>query len=281
MAVKPSLGKNASAKNAPAKPTSGKPGHKEELDGLEKALDELRRRFDLYFHGSPEQRMPPTTAQAQLGGELRRLREDEVRTWNTVDRFRFQQIFARFVALDRMWARTLKQIEDGVYKRDKLKVQLKKKREEEAAPPGSKMPQDTEVGRSRPAFIDGLDVDVGSFDDDDAISSQPPQRPLAAAAPAERPRAPVPAARPAPTAGAGGPSGGPSGGMSDQRLKQLYDVYMQAKKRTGESSTLTMDALKKQIEKQIPVIKAKHKCDSVDFKVVLKDGKAMLKAVPK
>ena len=36
--------------------------------------------------------------------------------------------------------------------------------------------------------------------------------------------------------------------MSDQRLQQLYDVYMKAKQRTGEQSSLTVDALRKQIE---------------------------------
>src|SRR5687768_10692396 len=94
-------------------------GHKEELDDLEKRLEELRRRFDMYFQGAPEQRMPPSSNQAQLGGELRRRREEDIRNWNTQDKFRFNQIFARYVSLDRMWARTLKQIEDGTHKRDK------------------------------------------------------------------------------------------------------------------------------------------------------------------
>lgn len=68
---------------------------------------------------------------------------------------------------------------------------------------------------------------------------------------------------------------------SEERLRKLYNVYMQAKKRTGESSNLSYDALKRQLAKQIPAIKKKHGCKKVDFKVVLKDGKAMLKAVPK
>lgn len=251
-------------------------GHKDQLDDIEKRMEELRRRFDLYFQGSPEQKTPPTTHQAQVGGELRRMREDEVRTWNTVDRFRFSQIFARFVSMDRLWARTLKQIEDGVYKRDKFKVQNAKKK----AP----APTDTNVG-ARPAGLDsfdGMDVDVGSFSDEALLHSQPPTaaQPRAAAAPTRGAPPPVagvpPPSQPRPSpAAAGGAS------LSEQRIKQLYDVYMQAKKRAGEASSLTLDQLKKQIEKQVPQIKAKHKCDSVDFKVVLKDGKAMLKAVPK
>ena len=233
-------------------------GHREELNELEKRLDELRRRFDMYFHGAPEQRQPPSSNQAQLGGELRRMREDEIRNWNTQDKFRFNQIFARYVSMDRMWARTLKQIEDGTHKRDKFKVAQMKKRDENASPEAERRPNDS---------LDGLDVDVGSFDDFSSDSS-PPSQPAAKSVP-----------RPVVTGPARPPAAG--GGMSDQRLQQLYDVYMKAKQRTGEQSSLTVDALRKQIEKQIPAIKAKHKCDNVDFKVVLKDGKAMLKAVPK
>ncbi|MBI1945372.1 MAG: hypothetical protein HYS27_06735 [Deltaproteobacteria bacterium] len=251
-------------------------GHKDELDEIEKRMEELRRRFDLYFVGSPEQKTPPTTHQAQVGGELRRMREDEVRSWHTVDRFRFAQIFARFVSMDRLWARTLKQIEDGVYKRDKFKVQHNKKK--------AAGPTDTAVG-DRPAGIDSLDnmdVDVTSFSEEGLIHSQAPSATSQlgkAAAPRGAP-APVAGVSPPPQRPAGAPAGGQPG-MSEQRIKQLYDVYMQAKKRAGEASSLTLDQLKKQIEKQVPQIKAKHKCDNVDFKVVLKDGKAMLKAVPK
>lgn len=246
-------------------------GHREDLDEIEKRLDDLRRRFDMYFLGSPEQRMPPTSNQAQLGGELRRRREEDIRTWNTQDKFRFNQLFARFVSLDRMWARTLKQIEDGTHKRDKFKVQQMKAKEQQQQ---QQQPADTQVGK-RPDSLDGMDVDVGSFDDD-VINSQSGQRPVNEKS-VPRPVTVSPPSRvPAPVN-----TGGGGGGMSDQRLQQLYDVYMKAKQRTGEQSSLTVDALKKQIEKQIPAIKAKHKCENVDFKVVLKDGKAMLKAVPK
>lgn len=242
-------------------------GQRELLDELEKRLDELRRKFDLYFQGSKEQRIPPVSAQAQLGGEMRRIREDDLRTWNTQDKFRFNQIFARFVSLDRVWARTMKQVEEGTHKRDKLKLELAKRKAAAPAPLAETL---ANAKRPSPDSLDALDVDVGSFDDD-AVASLPPQRPVSPTAPA---RAPAPTTMPRPQAAAGD-------GMSEQRLRQLYDVYMQAKKRTGESSSLTMEGLRRQIDKQIPAIKEKHKCAAVDFKVVLKDGKAMLKAVPK
>ena len=69
--------------------------------------------------------------------------------------------------------------------------------------------------------------------------------------------------------------------MTDDKMRRLYSVYMQAKKRTGENSNLSFESLAAQLRKQVPAIRAKHKCQNVDFKVVLKNGKAMLKAVPK
>ena len=39
--------------------------------------------------------------------------------------------------------------------------------------------------------------------------------------------------------------------------------------------------MRKSLTRQIPQIKAKHKASAVDFKVVIKGGKAILKAVPR
>lgn len=98
-------------------------------------------------------------------------------------------------------------------------------------------------------------------------------------APVEGVGAPASAARQAPPRAASADGGG--GGVDDEKMRRLYNVYMQAKKRTGEQTNLSLDGLKRQLEKQIPAIKQKHGCKDVDFKVVLKNGKAMLKAVPK
>lgn len=237
--------------------------HKEEIDGLEKDLEELRRRHDMYFQGSKEQRTPPTTQAAQFGGVLRRLREDQAKGWNTGERFRLNQLHARYVSYERMWARTLKEIEDGTSKRDRFRL----KRKHEEAPPAT-----TSKATPAPSFnsADSFDVDVGGFDEPSDERPAPPRPPAAL------PQQPASRLVERPVAAAASAEG-----MNEQRMKQLYDVYMQAKKRTGEQSTLTLDGLRSQIAKQVPAIKAKHNCQTVDFKVVLKDGKAMLKAIPK
>jgi len=241
--------------------------NKKRLDDLEKQAEDVRRNFDQYFLGL--QKRPPTTNQAQLAGVFRKVKEEELREWNTQDRFRFNQIHARFVSMERVWARTLKQIEDGTYKRDKFKVKQAKKREAEVHPPSM---DDSALSMSPVSALDPLDavdVDMGTFDDD-----EPAPRPK----PAPKPVAPKPAPAPVAVANNGAGAGA---AMSEAKLQQLHKVYLEAKRRTGEQSNLTLDALRAQVARQVPVIQAKHNCQQVDFKVVLKDGKAMLKAIPK
>lgn len=193
--------------------------HKEIIDDHERRLEELRRRFDLYFQGF--ERTPPTDRRDSIRAAFIRLREG-ARRWSTGDRFKINTLHQKFITYDRMWERQLKQLEEGTHRRDKAR-RRRERREEE-------------------------------------------QRPAAAAtngAPAKR--APARA----------------SESLDDAKMEKIYSVYMQAKKRTGERTNLTMDGLKRQLAKQVPVIKKKHGCKDVDFKVVLKNGKAMLKAIPK
>lgn len=245
---------------------SGSP-HKKALDDLEKQAEGIRRDFDQFFLGLVKR--APVTSQAQLAGVFRKMKEDELREWNTQDRFRFNQIHARFVSMERIWARTLKQIEDGTYKRDKFKVAQMKKRDAAGA--------ETAVAQRPTLSFDDLavDVDMGFDDDELRPAAAAPVRP---AAPANVPR---PAPRPVAAAAPPSSSGPAAGGISEQKLQQLHKVYIEAKRRTGEQSNLTLDALRAQVAKQVPVIQQKHNCQQVDFKVVLKDGKAMLKAIPK
>ncbi|MBN2360011.1 MAG: hypothetical protein JXR83_11205 [Deltaproteobacteria bacterium] len=91
--------------------------------------------------------------------------------------------------------------------------------------------------------------------------------PAAEAAPAKR-EAPKP--RPA----AGSPVG-------DDHLKRVFDTYVLARRRTGESTRVSLDSLSKQLQERAANIVAKHGCNSVEFKVVIKDGKALIKAQPK
>ena len=64
-------------------------------------------------------------------------------------------------------------------------------------------------------------------------------------------------------------------------MKRLYRAYVSAKKRTGESTDgLTYDRLLRTLQKQVPTIQARTGCKRVDFKIEIKQGKAILKAIP-
>ncbi|MEW5742263.1 MAG: MXAN_5187 C-terminal domain-containing protein [Myxococcota bacterium] len=117
------------------------------------------------------------------------------------------------------------------------------------------------------------------------IGSPPVSTPGAGSPPAPRPSTP-PAAKPAATASkppaAKGPVGAPDGGLTDQKIKAIYDAYVMAKKRCGEDTrSVTLDSVSATLKKQVPELMKQHQARSVEFKVVIKDGKAVLRALPK
>ena len=55
-----------------------------------------------------------------------------------------------------------------------------------------------------------------------------------------------------------------------------------AKKRCNEdTSKLTFDSVANTLRQQVPALMKQHNAKSVEFKVVIKDGKAVLRALPK
>jgi hypothetical protein len=73
----------------------------------------------------------------------------------------------------------------------------------------------------------------------------------------------------------------PAGDVSDDRVRALVKDLSEAKRQVGDRSETSFDAIKAQLVKTVPAIKQQHQAKSVDFQVVLKDGKAILKAIPK
>ncbi|GEN07717.1 hypothetical protein SAMN05443572_101258 [Myxococcus fulvus] len=103
----------------------------------------------------------------------------------------------------------------------------------------------------------------------------PVARPTAAPVAAPRPAAPMASAAPKPAAAGGG-------GMSDDKLRAVYDAYVTAKRRCQEdTSKMSYESVAATLRKQVPELLKQHNAKAVEFKVVIKDGKASLKAVPK
>jgi len=78
------------------------------------------------------------------------------------------------------------------------------------------------------------------------------------------------------------PTAGSASDLSDDKLKTVYDAYVAAKRRNKEdTSKMSYDSIAASLRKQVPELMKQHGAKAVEFKVVIKDGKAVLKAVPK
>jgi hypothetical protein len=62
----------------------------------------------------------------------------------------------------------------------------------------------------------------------------------------------------------------------------VYEAYVAAKKSCQEDvSRITYDVVADSLRKQVPELLHRHGARDVEYKVVVKDGKAILRAVPK
>ena len=66
------------------------------------------------------------------------------------------------------------------------------------------------------------------------------------------------------------------------RDRQVYEKWVAAKRSVGDTAGLvSFDTLRQSMAKQAEAVREKHQCRDVGFDVVVKDGKAYLKPVPK
>ncbi len=245
----------------------------EEVCGeLEEELEEIKVKYEMYFLGV--ERMEPARRRDELKRNIARLKNAFTR--NAGLRFRIQSLHARYLSYERMWMRSAREKEDGTYRRDLFKAR-RRRLQESAAARGET--------QKRPA-LDSEDVDLSDFgagsEPAEAEAANPPTP--AAASPDAQPKAAPPAAQPeaARPAGAAPPTPRPSPSLTEGQLRSLYDAYIDAKKRCSEDvSRLTYEAVARSVNKQIPEIVTRYNAREVEFKVVIKDGKAILKAVPK
>jgi hypothetical protein len=223
----------------------------DEVKGVEEELEALKARYEQYFLGI--ERREPNRWRDEVRKKVLRLKTAFTR--NTGLRFKIQSLHARYLSYERLWLRGAREREEGTYRRDLFKARLHARGREEAAeeapakaaaaPPAG--PAVAGAAQSPPAA---------------AMEKQP--------GPAPAPRLATPAVKPAPAA------------APDRQMRELYDAYIAAKKRCNEDvSRITYEAVAKSVSKQIPELISKYKAKSVDFRVEVKDGKAILKAIPK
>jgi len=199
--------------------------NKDELDQLEEAIKHLRIAYEKYFAGV--ERLMPGKERDRIKAWVRRLRTTP--TANTALKFRVQSLQATLVTHENYWDRICRQIEEGTYKRDRLRVRRQQ------------------------------------------ASALPEAGPTEAAAPQT-----TPAADPSPRA-----SGRPAPQKVSAAVKTLHDALVSAQRKAGVATPTSIDALNRTVAKQTRALREKYGARSVEFRVSLKDGKPILKAIPK
>jgi hypothetical protein len=220
----------------------------EECGQIEEDLEALKGRYEMFFLGI--ERREPSREREEMKRRIGRIKGEF--TSNVGLQFRVQTLNARYLAYERMWLRSAREKEDGTYRRDLLRARRRQ--------------QKAQTERTAAAAKEGAERTPGS---------------PAAPAPAGGRETPARvAAVPAAVAGAGAPA--LPRGVTEGQVRALYDAYLEAKRRCNEDvSRLSYEMLAKSVAKQVPELVAKYKARTVEFKVVIKDGRAVLKAVPK
>jgi len=243
------------------------------LDELEARIEKLKIAYEQYFMGI--ERFEPAKERQELTRIVRRLQTAS--TSNTAIKFRLNSLNQRFLSYQNYWNRVLREIEAGTYKRDVARLQRDLKRRG--------LEVDLTRARNRGELEAALVAQLARLgEEQDAGSDAGAQRP-------ERTRGDTVASPPPIPAGAqerapGTPPPLPAQARRapdpEARLRRLYRAYVAAKKKVGEPvEGITYDRLVRTLQKQIPAIQQKTGCKHVDFKIEIKNGKAVLKAVPK
>jgi hypothetical protein len=214
----------------------------EAVHALEEELEALKARYEQYFLGI--ERREPMRWREELKRNVARVKGAFTR--NAGLRFRIQTLHARFISYERLWLRGAREREEGTSRRDLFKARLRARGGEEREAAGG-APAEAALPTPAPA-------------------PTPPPAPAQKGAGA----AARPAATPAPAL------------VDEARLRALYEAYVDAKRRCNEDvSRLTYEAVARSVAKQVPELMTRFKARSVDFKVEVKDGRAVLKAIPR
>ena len=214
----------------------------EEVELLEAQINVLRARYEQFFLGM--EKRPPAQEHDQFRRRMLPLRQPAVR--NSALGFRIQSLQEKAAIYERMWSRTLQEMENGTYRRDLFKARRRRN-----------------SGPEVPA----------------AKAAEPVAR---------REATPAEPARPSPTGAepvihiAGARAAEKLDPLSEARLRGVYQAYVEAKKQCNEDTTkLSFDQVAASLRKQVPELLVRHRAQDVEYRVFVKDGRAVLRAVPK
>lgn len=249
---------------------------------LEEDLEALKARFEMYFLGI--ERREPAREREEMKRRVARLKGEFTR--NTGLRFRIETLHARFLSYERMWNRSVREREEGTYRLDLVKARRRAKAEDVRQGEKARRRQ---KGEQEPSGAEGAEP---------VSSAEPPSSPaqgaaIPHAAPAHHtspdvvpptPKQPSPDPVVPHRHVTNSPRAQPSlpPGFTEETVRELFSSYVDAKKQCKEDfSKLTYETVARTVAKQVPELMAKFKARAVEFRVVIKDGRAVMKAIPK
>ncbi|MCB9532029.1 MAG: hypothetical protein H6698_05830 [Myxococcales bacterium] len=95
------------------------------LDDLHRRMDRLRVLYEQYFLGI--EKIPPYQVQKDVVRIVYRLQQAKLK--GTSQKFRFQALIQKFNAQRAYWARTMREIEEGTYRRQTFRAENRKRKE--------------------------------------------------------------------------------------------------------------------------------------------------------
>jgi hypothetical protein len=281
------------------------------LSDAEVQLSRIKHLYEQWFQGI--ERLEPQIARKQFDRTLHELRK--VKPRNTALRFRYNTLIQRYTTLQTYWRRVARQIEEGTYRRDLLRARRRRdaaraereqaRRRRSSSPVELDPDQNVDVESlidEASHHLDALkaprpDARSSSLDLDDSVAA-PLQGPRSNPGPSAKSRPPAlfrkPQSRsPNPAHERSGPSSGAgrkdpppitsrSKGPGDARMRQIYESYVEAKRKNNErTDKVDYETVAKSLKKMVPKLDRKHRGKQIDFQVVVKDGKVGIKPVVK
>jgi len=226
----------------------------QELDEVEAELHALRGQYEQFFLGM--EKRPPVRAHEQFKKRMAAMKTAPAKS--AALSFRVQSLQASFATYERLWSRTMQEMEDGTYRRDLFKLRRKNSGPEL---PATQPPEGT-TSAEKPSAKGAKKKDKEKDKEKSgaaAVASAPPPEPTIHIA--------------------GTPPPDP---LAEARLRSVYRAYVEAKRRCNEDTTrLSFDAVAASLKRQVPELLDRHKVRDVEYRVFVKDGKAILRAVPK
>jgi len=252
---------------------------------FETKLERLRVLYEQYFMGI--QKRPPTIPQHEV--VRLQMQIDKLRITNHRINYKYRSLVQRYNTYRTYWNRTIRAIDNGTYHRDLARLRRKWRREglDVQMPTSGRMRSVGEVEKAISTAVKKKAAATGA-------------KPAAAEAPKKRRAVPsnirgrsadevkqeverhIPGqtTRPAAAAASRGGARAPEG-ISEAKMQSLFRRYAKAKRMVGaDPGSVRYEKLVQTISGQLPQLRQMNQGREVEFDVVIRQGKVVLKAKP-